>query len=120
MSALRDEAKEVGGFTVRTFIYGLLTLVVLGGLTYFSMFGKEFFAKWNEQIRYEVQQESQAHRDGLRRNLSQMQIQYAAADAAGKTAIAAAARQQYGQIDSRQIEEMPDNLQDFLRTVGVY
>jgi len=82
-----------------------------------GMVSKEFFGKWSESIRYDIQKESQAHRDGLQRNLMAMQTDYLAADAAGKSAIIAAVKHQYSQADT---SEFPAHLKDFLRTAGIY
>lgn len=89
----------------------LLFVLNVGG-----MFSKSFFGKWNEEIRYDIQKESQAHRDGLQRNLMAMQTDYLAADAAGKAAIQAAVRHQYSQADT---SEFPPHLQQFLAQMGL-
>jgi uncharacterized membrane protein YeiB len=95
-------------------IMGILVLMFL--LSSWGMISKSFFGKWNEQIRYDIQKESQAHRDGLQRNLSNMQTDYLNADAAGKAAIQAAVRHQYSQADT---SEFPAHLQTFLAQMGL-
>ena len=65
-----------------------------------GMYSKSFFGKWNEEIRYDIQKESQAHRDGLQRNLSQLMIQFNSADASGKVGIKMTTMHQYSQVDT--------------------
>ena len=101
---------------------GILALVGFLGfnfaMTSLGYWQKGFFGAWDEQIRYDIQKESQAHIDGLRRNLDQMMIQHMTADAAGKAGIAAAARQQYAQTD---LSNFSAAQLDWLRTVaGIY
>lgn len=91
-------------------------LIVMFLLNVAGMLGKSFFGTWNESIRYDIQKESQAHRDGLQRNLSAMQIDYLAADSAGKAAIAASVRHQYSQADT---SEFPSHLTSFLSQIGL-
>lgn len=82
-----------------------------------GMVSKSFFGKWDEQIRHDIQKESQAYRDGMMRNLGQMMVQYSNSDVGGKEAIKAAVRQQYSQVDT---SEYPAYLKNFLSDVGVY
>lgn len=98
-------------------VLGLIILIpTMFALNYAGMLGKSFFGTWNEQIRYEIQKESQAHRDGLQRNLSQLMIQYNAADSTGKTGIRATVMHQYSQADT---SEYPAHLQTFLAQMGL-
>lgn len=95
---------------VIAFFVGMFVLNVGG------MYSKSFFGKWNEEIRYDIQKESQAHRDGLQRNLSQLMIQHGSADAAGKAGIRATVMHQYSQTDT---SEYPTHLQTFLSQMGL-
>lgn len=81
-----------------------------------GMISKSFFGKWNEEIRYDITKESAAYRDGMQRNLSQLQTQYNAADTAGKLGIKSAVRHQYSQTDT---SEYPAYLQTFLAQMGL-
>lgn len=81
-----------------------------------GMYSKSFFGTWNEEIRYDIQKESQAHRDGLQRNLSQLMIQHGSADSAGKVGIRATVRHQYSQADTA---EYPAHLKSFLSQMGM-
>ncbi len=99
---------------------GLLAVALIIGLNFalasMGMISKSFFGKWNEQIRYDITKESAAYRDGMQRNLSQMQTDYLAADGAGKTAIQAAIKHQYSQTDT---SEYPAYLKSFLAQMGL-
>lgn len=99
---------------------GLLAVALIIALNFalasMGMISKSFFGKWNEQIRYDITKESAAYRDGMQRNLSQMQTDYLAADGAGKAAIQAAIRHQYSQTDT---SEYPAYLQSFLAQMGL-
>ena len=116
MSFKRDAA-DTGKFSL---LVVLALVIVVGSIAVLSAFGNRFIGKFNEETRYQIQQESQAYRDGLRRNLSQMHSQHASANASGKAAIMAAVKQQYGQLEKSHVEQLPQYLQDFLRTAGVY
>jgi len=98
----------IGGIIL---FFAILFILNVGG-----MYSKSFFGKWNEEIRYDIQKESQAHRDGLQRNLASMQTDYLNADSAGKAVIEAAVRHQYSQVDT---SEFPPHLQQFLNQVGM-
>lgn len=89
------------------FIFGLQSL---------GMVSSSFFGKWREEIRYDIHKESQTYRDGMQRNLSQLQQDYINADEAGKAAIRAAVLHQYSQTDT---SEYPLYLQAFLRQMGI-
>jgi hypothetical protein len=91
--------------------FAVLFLLNVGG-----MYSKSFFGTWNEEIRYDIQKESQAHRDGLQRNLSQLMIQHDAAGTAGRVGIQATVRHQYSQADTA---EYPAHLQTFLSQMGL-
>lgn len=103
-------------------ILAIIVAVFVGGfaLKSLGMIEAKFFNSWFESNRYEVQKESAAYRDGLQRNLSQLMNDYNAADAAGKAGIIAATKHQYAQVNKEHIDEMPQYLQDFLRTAGIY
>ncbi len=115
--SFRNDAKDTGKFSL---LVVLAFTVIVGGIGTFMLFGERFVNPFREETRYQTQQNSQAYRDGLRRNLGQMQIEWAGADTAGRAVIEAAARQQYGQLDRSQIDDMPENLRTFLSQVGVY
>ena len=95
----------------------ILMVVVVFGLRTLGMVSWSFFGKWGEEIRYDIHKESQTYRDGMQRNLSQLKLQWDAAEGAGRTGIEAAVKQQYSQTDT---SEYPAYLQDFLRQVGIY
>lgn len=98
-------------------ILGIIaSLVILFFLNVGGMYSKSFFGKWNEEIRYDIQKESQAYRDGMQRNLSQLMIQYGSADSAGKTGIRMTVQHQYSQTDTT---EYPNHLQTFLSQMGL-
>jgi len=98
----------VGGF--------VLVVVAAFVLRSVGLIGDSFFNPWAEEIRYDTQKESQAHRDGLQRNLASLMNQYNAADSAGKTGIQATVRHQYSQADT---SEFPVYLQTFLAQMGL-
>ena len=81
-----------------------------------GMISKSFFGQWNEQIRYDIVKESAAYRDGMQRNLMQMQTDYLSADGPGQAAIRAAVRHQYSQTDT---SEYPAHLKSFLDQMGM-
>lgn len=103
------------------------TLYVVGGLAAFlvgmfvlqsiGMFNQNFFGKWREANRAEIQRESFAYTEGLKANLQQMANDWAGADAAGKELILAGVRTQYGSVDT---SGYPQHLKDFLCTAGIY
>lgn len=95
---------------------GIASIVGLGLLSWGGLHWSGFLAKQREGIRYDIIKESQAHRDGMQRNLMQMQTDYLSADTAGKAAISAAVRHQYSQADT---SEYPAHLQTFLRDMGI-
>lgn len=105
---------------MKTAIYALLglagTIALMFVLNVGGMYSKAFFGKWDEQIRHDIQKESQAYKDGMQRNLMSMQTDYNNADAAGKAAIKAAVRHQYSQTDT---SGYPAHLQSFLASMGL-
>ena len=103
---------------VGIFVAGFIAIIALNfGLASLGMISKSFFGKWGEEIRYDITKESAAYRDGMQRNLMQLQTDYLSADGAGKTAIKAAIKHQYSQTD---VSEYPDHLKTFLASVGIY
>tara|TARA_R110000851_G_scaffold59347_1_gene137341 strand:- start:953 stop:1273 length:321 start_codon:yes stop_codon:yes gene_type:complete len=94
----------------------LVAMVLLFALNSMGMVSKGFFGKWNEEIRYDITKESAAYRDGMQRNLSQMQTDYNSADSSGKIGIRQAVRHQYSQTDTA---EYPAYLQTFLTQMGL-
>ncbi len=109
MSKLKIIGLVVGGFIV--------VLAINFGMASLGMISKSFFGQWNEQIRYDITKESAAYRDGMQRNLMQLQTDYLSADGAGKAAIKAAIKHQYSQTD---VSEYPAHLKTFLASVGIY
>ena len=95
----------------------IVGVVGLGALSYGALHWQGFLGKAAEEIRYDIHKESQAYRDGMQRTLSQLQQDYASADAAGKQAIMLTVRHQFSQVDT---SEYPAYLRDFLITAGVY
>lgn len=108
-----SKLKIIGG------IIGAIILVIglNFGLASLGMISKSFFGKWAEEIRYDITKESAAYRDGMQRNLMQLQTDYLSADGAGKAAIKAAIKHQYSQTD---VSEYPAHLKTFLASVGIY
>lgn len=94
----------------------ILFLAITFGLGSMGMISKSFFGKWGEEIRYDITKESAAYRDGMQRNLSQMQTDYNSADTAGKIGIKQAVRHQYSQTDTA---EYPAYLKSFLAEMGI-
>lgn len=87
-------------------------------LNAWGMVNLKFFGTWKEEIRYDILKESQAHRDGLQRNLASLKSQYDSADTAGRVGITATIKHQYSQEDT---SEFPQYLKDFLRdAAGIY
>lgn len=102
-------------------ILGIIAAIILAGGVMFGlqslgMVNYAFFGKWGEEIRYDITKESQAYRDGMQRNLSQMKFDYEDADAAGRIGIRESVRHQYAQTDT---SEYPAYLQSFLREMGM-
>lgn len=96
---------------------GIAGIVGLAGLSYVGLQWSGFMRGEAEKIRYDVHKESQAYRDGMQRNLSQLHQDYVNADAAGRQVIILSVRHQYSQTDT---SEYPAFLQSFLSEAGVY
>lgn len=108
---------KIIGYSIAGLAAFMLLIFVLQSA---GMISYNFFGKWQEEIRHDIQTESTTYRLGLQRNLDQMYIQYNGADSAGKAGIIASVKHQYSQVSSDQIAEYPQYLKDFLRTAGVY
>jgi len=103
--------------TLKTGSLIIAAFVGLAAVSYVGLQWGGFLAKTQESIRYDVTKESAAYRDGMQRNLVQMQTQYLTGDDTAKAAISAAVKQQYSQTDT---SEYPQYLKDFLITFGIY
>lgn len=103
---------------ILAWIAGIVALFgIIFGLNVMGMFSKEFFGKWNEQIRYDIHKESQSYRDGMQRELGRIQMEWSKADLAGRIGIEAHVRDVYSQTDT---SEYPNHLKSFLSQIGVY
>jgi GH18 family chitinase len=94
----------------------ILFLAVMFGLKSLNMISYDFFGTWKEEIRYDIQKESQAYRDGMQRNLSDLKFQYDKADSYGRIGIRETVRHQYAQTNT---SEYPPYLQSFLAQMGL-
>ena len=112
-----NDAKETGKFSL---LIVLAFVVIFGGIGAFVLFGERFVKPFQEETRYQTQQNSQAYRDGLRQQINQMQLDLATADAGERNAILSVARQQFGSLDSSTLSSLQPQQKDFLREAGIY
>ncbi|MCG7628957.1 hypothetical protein MHM88_14190 [Epibacterium sp. MM17-32] len=105
--------------TILAWIAGIAAVfAVMFGLNVMGMFGKSFFGKWNEQIRYDIHKESQTYRDGMQRTLDGLMNEFRKADTVGKIGIKETIRHQFSQTD---VSRLPAYQRDFLSTeIGIY
>jgi len=113
----RQEVKETAKFSS---LFVLAAIILVGGVGGFVIFGERFVKPFQEETRYQTQQNSQAYRDGLRQQINQMQLDYASADVGARNAILSVARQQFGSLDSSTLSSLQQQQKDFLREAGIY
>lgn len=114
--SFKNDAKETGKFSL---LVVLAVVVVVGGIGGFVLFGERFVKPFQEETRYQTQQNSQAYRDGLRQQINQMQLDFATADAGGQNAILSVARSQFGSLDANTLSDLQQGQKNFLRQAGV-
>ena len=90
-------------------------LLALGLVTWGGIYVNGFFNAAREGQRTKVFVEGQAYIDGMKSELSDLFLQYNAADATGRLGIAAVTRDKFASVNTI---NYPAHLQGFLVTVG--
>ena len=101
---------------MKAFLIALAVVISLMGLSYGGLMWNGVLATKGEAIRTQVVEESKAYRDGMRKELNRIAIEYAKADPAGKAAIRSYVVSTYA---AEPVEEYPTNLQTFLHDMGL-
>ena len=115
--SFKNDAKNTGKFSL---LVVLAVVIVVGGIGGFKLFGDRFVKPFQEETRFQTQQESSAYREGIQRRLSTMYVDYQSADAGGKTDIVNIMRHEFGLLNSSHIDAFPAHLKDFLRVADIY
>lgn len=86
------------------------------GISYSSLLWDGVLSQKQESIRTQVVEQSKAYKDGMRKELGRISIEYAKADPAGKAAIKSYVLSTYA---AEPIGDYPANLQTFLYDMGL-
>jgi hypothetical protein len=92
------------------FIFVLLSLAVIAGLTFLGYESYSFFAPKYRAVDNQVFKESEQYNDGMVRDLEDLQLQYINADAEHKDAIRAIVLHRFSVYPE---DKMPPNLRNF-------
>jgi hypothetical protein len=94
-------------------VLGVMMALSLGGL-----YWNGYLARTQEGIRTDIMEESVSYTRGMRRELGRLRLEWEQADAAGRVGIEAYVRDTFSGYLG--VEELPENLQQFLIQVGAY
>lgn len=94
----------------KTLLVVAVGLAAAFGLGYFAYRNYAYFNPKYEQVRRNTFEQSQAYNDGMRRDLENLQMEYAKADDAGKVVIRSTALHRFAAYD---IEKLPSDLRSF-------
>lgn len=101
---------------MKDFMIVIAILLALMGLSYAGLVWNGILATKGEAIRTQVVEQSKAYRDGMRKELNRVAIEYAKADSVGKDAIRSYVVTAYA---AEPVDEYPANLQTFLHDMGL-